>query len=196
MRIGIRGCWTGRGSRCASLSSVVAALEGRPLLAHQQADQVDRLLEPVDPFRPGREIDPVATMLVLVPARPDPKGQPSAADVVDRDGFLEQECRVPERVAGHEDAEPDPLGPRRDGGQQGPALQAAILGRTVGVDEVVDQPGVVEAERLGEDEVVEHLRPRPARLAQEQPEAQRRVWPPSGHLGSTGRAHNRCSRLR
>ena len=89
---------------------------------------------------------------------------------------------MPERVAGHEHAETDPLGLRRDGGQQGPALQAAILGRTVGVDEVVDQPGMVEAERLSEDEVVEHLRPRPARLAQEQPEAQRR---PACHHGAS-----------
>ena len=47
-------------------------------------------------------------------------------------------------------------------------------GAPVGVDEVVDQPRVVEAQLLGLEELVEHAVPVHACLAQEQPEAQRR----------------------
>ena len=64
------------------------------------------------------------------------------------------------------------LGPRGDRREQRPGLEAAVLGRAVGVDEVVDQPGVIEAELLGLEELVEDLRPSVLlRLAEEQPEA-------------------------
>ena len=58
-------------------------------------------------------------------------------------------------------------------------------GPAVRVDQVVDQPRMVEAELLGLDELVEHAIPGLARLAEEESEAQ---------VGGSG--HSRCSRLR
>ena len=104
---------------------VEAALEGRPLLRHQQADDLDRLLEPVDPLRGRRQVDAVAAVLVLVPAGPDPEDQPPAADVVDGDRLLQQDRRMAERVARHEDAQADARRPRGDRRQQRPRLRGS-----------------------------------------------------------------------
>ena len=64
-----------------------------------------------------------------------------------------------ERVARDEDAEPDARRPRGERGEQRPGLEAGASRRAVGVDEVVHEPGVVEAQVLGHPELVEDLRP-------------------------------------
>src|SRR5687768_14005630 len=92
---------------------------------------------------------------------------------------------MPERVAGHEHAEPDPRRLRGDRREQRPRLEAAVLGAAVGVDQVVDEPGMIEPQLLGLEELLEDLVPAHADLAQEQPEAQR-----------GGIRHGRCSRRR
>ena len=111
-------------------------------------------------------------MLVGVPAAPQPEVQPPAADVVDGHRFLQQHRGMAERVARHQDAEPDPLRPRRDRGQQRPRLEDRVIRRPVGVDEVVDEPGVVEAEVFGHLELVVDAGERLVRLAEEEPEPQ------------------------
>ena len=83
---------------------------------------LDRLLESVDPLADGRQVDAVAAVLVLVPARPDAEDQPSVADVVDGHRLLGQQGRVAERVARDEDAEPDPTRPDSDRGEERPGL--------------------------------------------------------------------------
>ena len=164
---------------------VVPTPEGRPLLAHQQADDLDGLLEPVDPLRSRRQVDAVAAVLVLVPPGADPEDQSPAADVVDGDRLLEQDRGMPERVARHEHAQADARRLRRDRREQGPCLVAAVLGAAIRVDQVVHEPRMVEAELLRLEEIVEHLVPALARLAEEEPETQ------AGWVG-----HCRCSRLR
>jgi hypothetical protein len=67
------------------------------------------------------------------------------ADVVHGHGLLQEHGRMPEGVARDEHAEPDARRARRDGGEQRPSLMARVGGRTVGIDEVVDEPRVVEA---------------------------------------------------
>ena len=136
-------------------------------------DEADGLLEPVDPLAGRRQVDPVATVLVLMPARAEAEDEPAAADVVDRDGLLEKDRRVAERIARDEDAEADPRGEGGDRGERRPRLVDRVLRRAVGVDEVVDEPGRVEAERLGEAELLEDAIPRLVRLAEEEPEADR-----------------------
>ena len=77
-----------------------------------------------------------------------------------------------ERVARHEHAQADALRLRGDRREQRPRFEAAVLGAAVRVDQVVDEPGVVEAELLGLEELVEHAIPVLARLAEEESEAQ------------------------
>ena len=153
---------------------VVITGEGGALLGHQERDHLDGFLEPIHAFRRWRQLDAIAAMLILVPAGPDPQGEPAFADVVDGHGLLEQDGRVAERVAGDEDPEADAGRPRRDGREQGPAFETAMFRRAVGIDEVVDQPRVVEPQFLSLEHVVEHVGPRPIGLAQEHPEAQPR----------------------
>ena len=142
---------------------VVPALERGAVLPHQQADDLDRLLEPVDALRCRRQLDAVAAMLVLVPPGPDPQRQAPAADVVDGDRLLEQDRGMAERVARHEHTQADARRPRRDRREQGPRLEAAVVGAAVGVDEVIDQPRVVEAQLLGLEELVQDRGPSPCR---------------------------------
>ena len=140
------------------IEPVMSALVGRPLGAHQRVEDLDRLLEPVDPLGRWRQLEPVAPVLVGVPAGTDAEDEPAGAHVVDRDGLLGEEGRVTERVARDQHAEPDRVGQRGDGGEQGPRLVDRTLGVVVGRRQVVDQPGVVEAERLGQLETLQVLR--------------------------------------
>ena len=156
---------------------VVEARISRPFGAHQRDEDLDRLLEAVDALGRRRQVDAVAAVLVGVPAGAQAEDQPAATHVVDRHGLLGEDRGMPERVARDENPEPDPLRGRGDGGQQGPGLVHRPVGRACGRGQVVDQPGVVEAERLGLLEAREGLVPRPSGLAQEEPESDRqRGW--------------------
>ena len=172
---------------------VEAAAERDGAAGLQPVEDLERLLEPVDAFGCRRQRDAVAAVLVLVPAGPEAEDQPPAADVVDRDRLLEEHGRVAERVARDKHAEADPRRPRGERCQQRPRLVTGVLGRPVGVEQVVDEPGVIEPELLGEREVVEHLGPAAVRLAQEEAETDRwgrggglvRGSPPGAHGSST-----------
>src|SRR5437764_353640 len=75
------------------------------------------------------------------------KLQPAIRDMVHRDRLLGQQRRVTERVAAHQDADSDPLGPRRQGGQQRPGFEVRA-GWPTWLDEVVAVPDAVEPEPL------------------------------------------------
>ena len=153
------------------VETVVAALEGDPGLLLEAHQDLHGLLEPVHAFHRLRQVEAVPAVLVRVPARADPEDEPPAAHVVDRDGLLGEERRVAEGVGRDQHAEADP---GRHGGQrreQRPGLEARQLGRPVGVEQMVHEPGVVEAELVRHEELVAHLRPGLARLAHEQSEA-------------------------
>ena len=157
MSSGIRGCWNGAWHQVGVIEPVVATLERAVPLVHQQAHDLDRFLEPVDPLDGRREVDAEATVLLLEPARADAQDQPALAHVVDRDGLLEQQRRMPEGVAGHERTQADARRARRDGRQHRPRLVHRIGRRAVRVLDVVWQPGVVEAQVLGHLELVVQL---------------------------------------
>ena len=152
---------------------VIGPPHGRPVVALEAVDDLDGLLESVDPLAGRREPDAVAPMLVGVPAGSEPEDQPPTADVVHGHRLLEQHRRVAERVARDEHTEPDPARPRRDCREQRPGLETRRVGRTVRVDQMVDEPAMVEAELLGQDEPVEYLVPGPGGLAHEQAEPDR-----------------------
>ena len=149
----------------------MAAGERRPLLAHEQRHDLDRLLEPVDPFAGRGQFDAVPPVLVLVPACAEPQDQAAAAHVIDRDRLLQEHGRVPERVARHQHPEPDPARACREGRQERPAFETTILRGTVRVHEMIDDPRVVEPEILRHPELVEDVRPALVGLAHEEAEA-------------------------
>ena len=190
---GIRGRWIGARLELRLVQLVEAATERDRASGLQPVEDLERLLEPVDAFGRRRQRDAVPAVLVLVPAGPEPEDQPPAADVVDGDRLLEEHSRMAERVARDEHAEADARRPRSERCEQRPRLVTGVLGRPVGVKQVVDEPGVIEPELLGQREVVEHLGPAAVRLAQEEAETDRwgrggwivRGSPPGAHRSST-----------
>ena len=71
--------------------------------------------------------------------------------------LLEQDGRMSERVARDQDAQTDPGRARGERRQQRPRFVDRDARRAVRVDQVVHQPGVVEAEVLGHLELVVDL---------------------------------------
>ena len=129
---------------------VGAGERGRLLGEHGPAD-LQRLLQPVQPFAGRREVEPEALVLDVVPGRPDPEDRPPRTDDVEGGDDLGQVRRVAVRHPGHHGAEPDPRG------QRGRARRAACRSRASAgraaqgreLVEVVHHPHRVEAGVLG-----------------------------------------------
>ena len=85
-----------------AVDPVVAALEARTVLGEHRAADRERLVEPVHPLADGREVEPVAAMLVLVPGRPESQHRAAAGQHVQRRDHLRQQGRVPVRDTRHE----------------------------------------------------------------------------------------------
>ena len=152
---------------------VEPALERRPLLALEPVDDLDGLLEATHAVAGRRQVDAVPPVLILVPAGPDAEDQSTPADVIDGHGLLQQHDRMPEGVARDERADADPRCLRRDGGQQRPCLVHRRPRPAIGVDEVVDEPAVIEPELLRELEPPDDVGEVPSTLAEEESEAKR-----------------------
>src|SRR6185312_13302045 len=94
------------------------------------------------------------TIFVFVPTGPDAEYQASSADLVDGIRHLRHQRRVAERGAGDERAEFDVFGRGGESGKDRPAVPEALyLVLTtifIGVEEMIDEPERVEADRFGE----------------------------------------------
>ena len=123
---------------------VVLPLEGRHGVGEQARDDLERLVEAVEPLLERGEVDAVGVALLLVPPRAETELEPTAGDDVERGGHVRQHRRVAVGVAGHQHADADPvrrLGQRRRGD---PALQAGPGGVREDRIEVVEGPGRLE----------------------------------------------------
>ena len=72
--------------------------------------------------------------------------RPPAADMVDRDHRLRDECRVPERVRPDEQAEAGPFGRLRECGECGVALEDRLMRITEDRVDVIPRLNVIEPE--------------------------------------------------
>ena len=119
---------------------VVLPVEGRRSLVSRPDDDLERLVEAVEPLLQRGQVDAVGVALLLVPAGADPELEPAVRDDVERGGHVRQHRRVAVGVAGHEHADPQPLrglGQRRRGD---PALEARAGRVREDRIEVVERP--------------------------------------------------------
>jgi hypothetical protein len=154
------------------------AVEGDGLVPKQRLDDRDRLLKATNAaiIRIAEHV-----VLGLVPAGTQPEDGSPVADLVDHLGHLRQQTGVAEAGADDERANVDPLGRRRDSRHRRPALPNAAdagcrrrwrgrCGRPgqLGVaanrlkghlpdDQVVGEPGHVEADRLASADDLDHI---------------------------------------
>ena len=128
----------------------------RPL-AQQGPDDRERLLEAA---HAAIEWETERPVFGLVPARAQPQGQASAADLVDRGGLLGEHGRVVKAGRGHQRPKLDSRCDGRQGSQLGPCLPRAS-GPLAGlpVEQVVADPQGIEAEFLGARRHGTQLRP-------------------------------------
>ena len=76
--------------------------EGGPLVAQHRHDDLECLLELLEPVGEGAELEAERVVLELEPAGPDAELGPASRDDVERGEGLGQERRVPVGVAGHQ----------------------------------------------------------------------------------------------
>jgi hypothetical protein len=139
---------------------VLAARGGRTPVEHG-ADDLDRLVEPVEPLpEPRPEVDPVRGVLGLEPGATDAEDRPAAAQVVEGGGELGRERRVAERVGA--DHQPELRAGRRGGepGEGQVALEDRPVGRADDRVEVVPREDRVVAEPVRGGRGVDHRLPR------------------------------------
>ena len=124
---------------------------GRVLRQHRR-DDLDGLLETAHPL-PGRlQFDAIGVVLVDLPARAEPEDETTSGQPVKSSSAVGEQRRMVDRRGRDQGPDPDPLGDRREGGQQGPALvRVAARGRRVpGVRHVVvREPDAVPATAVG-----------------------------------------------
>ncbi len=87
-----------------------------------------RLLQAVEAFLDGRQVDAERLVFIFVPACAEADDQPPAGDVVYGRRLLGQDGRVTVSVAGDEDAEAHPRSRLSERGERGPALHARAFG--------------------------------------------------------------------
>ena len=136
---------------------IVLALIGRLVLGEERLDEFDGLDQPAGASA-GRVIrNSERVVLQLEPAGAQPEDQPPAADVIDRGRHFGDDRGVAIRIAGHQQADLEPLGLGGERGQQRPAFQTRT-GR-IGEDrqKVVEPEGAVVAEFVGLQPQVAHL---------------------------------------
>ena len=120
---------------------VEPALVGHGLAIEQPPDQPDRLVQPVQALaEAAAEVDAEGVVLPFEPATTEPEDRPAARDVVERRRELGGQPGVAERVGGHEQAQPHPLGQGRERGQGRPALELGIRPVTLVGEEVIVDP--------------------------------------------------------
>ena len=138
---------------------VKATGKGAAVVAQEPVDDFDCFAVARDTLSARRELDAKRDVLRLVPAGAQSQLQTAIRDVVDRQCFLRQQNRVAEGVAADQHADTNPLGTRRQSGQQRPGFEVRTRGPT-GLDQVVAVPGAVEAERLEQLPALHQRRPR------------------------------------
>ena len=106
-----------------------------------------------------RERDAELGVLLVEPRGAERQLEPAVRRVVDRERLRGEHRRVPVGHAGDEQAEPDARGLPGQRGERGHAVEGLARALAVHRLEVVEAPGAVEAELLGELHPADHLVP-------------------------------------
>ncbi len=114
-----------------------APLEGGTLLGPHRLEHQDPLLELFEALRRIRKGDSVRGIFHAVPARPETHDEASAAHVIERRGDLGEQRRSAEGHRRDRGGDPDPLGPRGDGGEDGEAFELRGVGGAERGEEMV-----------------------------------------------------------
>ena len=133
------------------LRAVVLAVHGRPLALDHREDDLQRLVELVEPVGERAELVAELIVLELEPAGADAQDRAARADHVERGDRLGQQRRVAVGVAGDQGAELDALGGGGQRAQRRVGLQHGLVRRpeTGQLVEVVHHEDGVEAGGLG-----------------------------------------------
>src|SRR6185436_3036595 len=122
------------------------SVERRARLGPQRLQHLTGLVEAIDAFRGAlRELHSVHRELRLVPTRPDTHLEAATGEVIDGDGDLREQTRMPVEIPS--DVEPDmrapgDLGDRR---KQRPAVVDRLRLVLMDRDQVVEEPEMIEA---------------------------------------------------
>src|SRR6185295_11823145 len=141
------GSLEGPRAKVGVLQAVVPAGERRRAVPQQRVPALPCLVNPSHQLAGRGKVDPELLVLGNEPARPDPQLETTVGDVIDGHGLVGQEGGMPEVVAAHQHADPDPLRARGEAGQHRPPFVEGA-GRSARLVEVVAVPGAVEAEAL------------------------------------------------
>ncbi len=107
---------------------VVLALVGAVVVAPHLLADLDGLLKALEPLGERRVRHAERAVLALVPGRADAEHRPAAGQDVERGDDLREQAGVAVGDAGDEQAEPQPLGLRRDEVQHRVALEHRVEG--------------------------------------------------------------------
>jgi hypothetical protein len=142
------------------LGAVPLAVERRALAAQHRDDDLQRLVEPLEPVGEGAELEAELLVLQLEPAGADAQHGPAAADHVEGGDGLGQHRRVAVGVAGDQRGQLDPGG---GGGQRAERRVGLEHGLVGGSDagqlvEVIHHERGVEAGALRFARLLDHGR--------------------------------------
>jgi hypothetical protein len=144
---------------------VMPAMHRRLLLRQHPADDLQRLLERLEPSRHRLEVDAVGAVFELEPAGADAEVEAAAADVIEGARRLRGDRRMPVRVPEHEMSDAGALRRLCERGERRETFET----RTLGVDEdrieMIERPEGVVAPGVGFLPEVEDLSPLDALLA-------------------------------
>src|SRR5439155_1108123 len=159
---------------------VVPAVERGARLGQHATDDLEGLLEGLQPAGDGLEVDAEVTVLALEPSGAEAQVEAAPAHVVQGRRHLGGDARMAVGVAAHHGADARPPGGLRERGDRRPALEARPLGVDEDRVEVVEVPERVVAPGVGLLPQREELRPLEALLPGLDAEADRMA----GHLAS------------
>ena len=169
------------GLRDRVLQLVEAALVRRSRLGPEELHRAQRFVEHRDAIARAREREAELGELGLIPACPDPELEATARKVIDSDGDLRHEARVPVEVAGHVQTHPCAFGDRCHRAEHRPAIEDERGRIRSERDEVIERPDVVEACPVGDAPDIDLHVDRMDLLRKLQAVAERIL--PCGHLG-------------
>src|SRR4029079_805437 len=122
-------------------------------------DEHDGLVEAVEPFADGGEVDAIGVVLALEPGATDAKDRPALREVVERRRDLGEVAGIAERVGPDHEPEADPAGEGSEPRQDAPPLEDRLLPRPEDGQEVIPRPDRVPARVLGGESRVAEARP-------------------------------------
>jgi len=130
---------------------------GHTVTGREARGDLQGVLEQIEALAGAREGDAELGVLSVVPGGAQRQLEASARGVIDGDHLVGEHRRVPVGHSGDEETQPDPRRHPGEDGQGGDAVEGLARSLPVHRLEVIEPPGTVEAEILGEPHPAHHL---------------------------------------